>query len=800
MTAAIAAAILLWAPAARAQTTPAARAPLGSVITIGPLAMLPSTEDLVELAGAEIPEIIADRVDTGGLSTGDPARTGARGSSWTQTTFRVGDADVTDPVRGGTPLLLPRPETWDRAEVATGMMPIALNAPGLIIGLTPRRPGDAWHGSIAVSASSPSLNAGASSDRPPSIARLDTWGDVSFAAGGPTSDRSGLFAAASGTRSARFERADPLELHATAGSAFGHARFTPSAADGVGLVGWFQRAEYPFPNRIAFRQKSAAERTNGLHAQGSWDHARGESPWTSSVFAGITVGDRRNDLAPSSEIVMERVTDGPVPELLDRGTATARTWSAGTHAARSTTRQQLVVGIEGSGSGADVRSAFSGRIGEMLNGAPARVWDYTTATTPSTWSEAGLSIYASDRIALGSRTTVDAGIRFETLHAGNGTQAMTFNDLYPRAGFRIALTDTYSTAAFVSIARYGHRVPLADLAWGDPSAPHGTVSIWNAVAPVGVSPPPVAAGTLVALVGPGSGGSPSFSAIDTAMKRPYMEEMVAGAEGKPNRFSTVRLSAIARRQRNLIGAVDVGVPESSYTVFYVPDEGVDVHGSQDDQLLPVYNRDPATFGADRYLLTNPHDEDSTLVGGELTFETQTEHLYLLMGATAARAEIVAANRGFNAVENDDGVIGDVYIDPNSRTFAQGRSFTERGYTLKWSGAYRWNSGASFGLVARYQDGQHFARIVIVPGLNQGLEQVRAFRNGKTRFTFINTLDARYLQPFRLGRLKLQASVDVYNMLATSLEIEEYPVTGPLSRTTTAVQPPFAMHFGLRILF
>jgi len=680
------------------------------------------------------------------------------------------------------------------------MLPIALNAPGLVVGLTPRRPGDAWHGSIAITASSPSVNAGSSTDRPPSIARLDTWGDLGGAAGGPMSDRSGLFIAASGTRSVRFERADPLELHANLGSAFMHARFTPSPGNGVGVVGWFQHAEYPFPDRIAFGQPSAAERTNGLHAQASWDHTGSASPWTSSIFAGVTVGDRRNDLTPSTGIVMERLTDGPVPELLDRGTATSRTWSAGTRATRSDSRHQLVVGIEGSGSSADVRSSFSGRIGEMLNGVPARVWDYTASTTPSNWSEAGLSLYGSDRLALGSRTTVDAGIRFETLHAGNGTQAITFNDVYPRAGLRIALTDTYSTATFVSISRYAHRVPLADLAWGDPSAPHGTVSIWNAVGLSAIFPPPVIPTTLVARVGPGSGGNASFSAIDPSLKRPDMQEVIAGAEGKPNRFSTVRLYAIARRERNLIAAADVGVPESTYSVLYVPDHGVDEHGSQDDQLLPVYNRDPSTFGADRYLLTNPADDESTFVGGELTFETQTEHLYLLMGATAGRSEIIAASRGFNAIENDNGVIGDAYIDPNSRTFAQGRSFTERGYTLKWSGAYRWNTGASFGLVARYEDGQHFARIVIVPGLNQGIEQVRAFRNGKTRFTFINTLDARYLQPFRLGRLKLEASIDVYNMLATSLEIEEYPVTGPLSRTPTAVQPPFAMHFGLRIPF
>ena len=30
-----------------------------------------------------------------------------------------------------------------------------------------------------------------------------------------------------------------------------------------------------------------------------------------------------------------------------------------------------------------------------------------------------------------------------------------------------------------------------------------------------------------------------------------------------------------------------------------------------------------------------------------------------------------------------------------------------------------------GLIARYQDGQHFARLVIMEGLNQGAEAVRA---------------------------------------------------------------------------
>ena len=39
---------------------------------------------------------------------------------------------------------------------------------------------------------------------------------------------------------------------------------------------------------------------------------------------------------------------------------------------------------------------------------------------------------------------------------------------------------------------------------------------------------------------------------------------------------------------------------------------------------------------------------------------------------------------------------------------------------------------------RHQDGQHFARLAILQGLNQGAEAVRAFRNGRTRFSFTSS--------------------------------------------------------------
>ena len=47
------------------------------------------------------PSVTADRIESGGLFLGAPALFGVHGASWTDTTWQLGDIDVTDPDRGG---------------------------------------------------------------------------------------------------------------------------------------------------------------------------------------------------------------------------------------------------------------------------------------------------------------------------------------------------------------------------------------------------------------------------------------------------------------------------------------------------------------------------------------------------------------------------------------------------------------------------------------------------------------------------------------------------------------------------
>jgi hypothetical protein len=279
-----------------------------------------------------------------------------------------------------------------------------------------------------------------------------------------------------------------------------------------------------------------------------------------------------------------------------------------------------------------------------------------------------------------------------------------------------------------------------------------------------------------------------------------MDEAVLGFDARPSPRTFLRIAAIGRLEKDNVSAVDVGVPESTYSTIAVPDTGIDVAAGQADQILIFYNRSPATFGADRYLLTNPAGDEGSFVGADMIGQVHTEKFFYFLGLTAGRSEGIAANRGFGPLENDTGVIGDAYIDPNSLAHAQGRTFTERGYTIKTAGTYTFPHDITFGVIGRYQDGQHFARLVILPDLNQGPEAVRAFRNGRTRFTFEMTVDARIQKGFTVGGRRADLIVDAYNLFNEYLEVEEITVSGPTSRQKSASQPPRAIHFGIRVPF
>jgi hypothetical protein len=200
------------------------------------------------------------------------------------------------------------------------------------------------------------------------------------------------------------------------------------------------------------------------------------------------------------------------------------------------------------------------------------------------------------------------------------------------------------------------------------------------------------------------------------------------------------------------------------------------------------------------VLTNSGEQAATVFGLKLWAQGSTDRLSTLFAATASAANGSAANRGYGPLENDQDVVGELQTDPNAATFARGRLFSDRAFTIKWTTTYRFPQGIHVGVIARYQDGQPFARLVPVPDLSQGAELIRAYPNAGNRFTFTGTLDVRVQRRFAVGKQRLDGIVDFYNLATRSNEVEEYTVTGPAFRTPTAIEPPRAIHIGLRLLF
>ena len=798
------AAILLLPSSAAPQTVAGSNdpPPLGSTATAMALADLPASGNLLSLLDSTLADLIGERVDTGGLSTGQAARTGAHGSSWTQTLFRLGEVDITDPDGGGTPLLIPGVVEWDRVDVSTGMMPAGVNAPGLSIRLSPKRPTATWKRFVELVGGPSGLVADTTTRNAPPIARLNAFGSSTFLISGPVvPGRIGAVIAGSFIKSSRYERAETTPLTGSLASLFTHVVYTPGPGGEARFILWQQRAKAPFVNRIAFNQPLATETDRSTHAQLVWE-SRGGVPWT--AFSGFSRRDRSPELAPTTSIVMERLRDGPPAALLYPGPGSDVNWSVGASIRPSFVRRRTVhdleAGIEAGASVARARAAFSGLIGELVNGLPARVWSYSRPDSDSRWTERRFSTYLSDRIQVTPRLQVHGGIRFEAVGGSSATNAgaISWANLLPQAGIRYQVSNWTRLTAFWNYTRTAHRLPLIDLAWGDRSAPIGNVYRWNTTS---AAHAPVAGelGALIQRVGPGT-DSTNLTSIDPSLKRPRMDEMVLGVESRPIPSTVLRLSVMASRQRQLVRVVNTGVLPSTYRVVKIPDTAIDVASTADDQLLSVYDRDPATFGLDQYVLTNQDDDEATLVGVDLSGHISASRLFVVGGFTASRSEGLSSNIGFLAVENDIGVLGDLFSNPNARDHAQGRLFTERGYTFKAAAAYQFARDVRGSIVARYQDGQHFARLVLAPDLNQGPDLVRAFRNGRTRFTYTMTVDARFQKDFTVGAAIVTAMVDVYNLSNQSKEIEEFALTGTQSRATTALQPPRAVHLGLRVQF
>jgi hypothetical protein len=379
---------------------------------------------------------------------------------------------------------------------------------------------------------------------------------------------------------------------------------------------------------------------------------------------------------------------------------------------------------------------------------------------------------------------------------------IAWNSVSPRAG--LAWQVPHAHGLVMRGAFFRLYAPLAGryLDYGNPNSLGGSVYQWNDLNGDGWFEPGEQGALLARFGGP-------YSSISPSLRRPYADEWNLGAE-MPLPLSTLASIHLFRRdEKDRIAAIDTGVTPQDFTPVTILDPGPDgIPGTFDDQQLTVYAQNPATLGHDHYLLTNPPGLRTLNSGVNAQLRTAWRGI-TVSASFVAEKSYGPTNPGNAIFENDPGVVGALFSDPNTDINATGRAFTDRAFTGKIEALYRlptrWG-GVQISTVADYTDGLAFARMLLVTGLPQGPFLVattpRGSPGGGNRAEHVQNWNLRLSREWPLAFGRIAAAADLLNVTNADLAIQQADLTGPTfnSRLPIAIEPPRFMRFEVRYRF
>ncbi|MDD8027743.1 MAG: carboxypeptidase-like regulatory domain-containing protein, partial [Acidobacteriota bacterium] len=784
-----------------------------TTLTADQIDLLPSGNSLGSLIENQDLSATANRIDVGGLWATRPTLYSARGGvSWTQNVFLLNGMDVSDPYDGGQGLWLPDVFSLASIDHANAILSIQSFSPGGQLSLTPRSGTSGFHAGLRTFYTDASLS---SDNITPALEgenlyESDSFGRASeydFYLSGPLSRGGATFFTAWSERSigrdaARFDAEDKSSLLSGLFSAE-----IPAAGNLIKLVWVGQSA--------------------GYNSYGSDRDVAWEATTRRKVLAGTlqAIYETRLENLRHSRLGLSW-SAAQTKDDLQTG-ASGQPWAdiftsaAGTSPAslEDSFRQKMVFSYEAE----RLFPEAAGMDHLVEYGAQAR-WSSISLTTTvpqdtvlryygTAASEVALSsgpfhsslssfeanAFLQDTVTIAGLATIRAGLNASWLSAGNGTSSIRWLSLSPRAELTIPLSRRKTSVFKISLARYDLQLPLRTLLWGDAGAPGALIYAWADPNGDGVYEEGER-GTLLRREGP------AYSAVDADLKRPRLDEFAlifVRDFGSGWRFT---LGGFLRRTNRLLETINIGVTDKDYSPYILQDSGDDrIPGNADDLTFSLYNRNASALGQDYYLLTNPDASTrlTTYRGLDLTLLKAWDGRFLFYLSMTAMEILGTTSPGNTELENDDGVIGALYDDPNAAINARGRLRFDRAYTIRLGGSVPLPFGTRFGLVAKYYDGQPFARMIVVEDLNQGLLAVQAHARGVARYEFNMTVDARLEKSFALGRGgSVRLLVDVFNLFNQSQATEESEWTSPTFplRYATEIQSPRVIRAGAQISF
>lgn len=797
------------------------------------LDLYPGPYSVAGILLGEEPSIVAQPLDFTGMGNTRLPLVSQRAFSWTGSEYRLQGIDATDSYQPGRPAILPDTEALDEVTVRSG----GGRGFGTEINLFPRQAGNAWHGQLT------STNTGAplaSSNLPGLVTRgtiqqaeqyhwftrdhlqisgpLSQRADAYFSGTGqwasqtipialPGEDQNSrllfgnvggrvqltskdqLDLLVSGSRIDLSDWGEPAGLEALTGW-----RMMPAYVSMYGFGGLPEEDHLDFIQAGWTRQAPVLGRPGVIQVRYGYSIAHLDTHSTTNP-----------DKQGSTELLGGSVSGAPP---LSNLAVRARQSIAGAFQPgdlqRASLIHRIVIGSNWARSNSENRfNSPSDRNLISTAGIPAFVVQLNTPSTSRARIQS-FAPYVRDRVALAPWFSLDLGVLGNVSRAELPGRAsvIDWNSASPHIGVAIAapglprlmFRGSYTRAYAPLAGRY--------LDFANPQSLSGLVFQWTDLNRDGVFQSDEQ-GVLLRRFGG------AYSTISPSLRRPYADQFEAGASlSLPFRISAT-IQMFRRDEKDRIATLNVGVPPQAYQPRMVPDPGPDsIPATFDDGQLVVYEQDPATFGQDRFLLTNPPGLRMLYEG--LVAEVSAQLKYATVHASfTAEKSFGPTNPGNGPLENDAGIVGSLYQDPNTLINSTGRDFFDRGYVGKVQTSSRLPArlgGLELSNIVDYLDGLVFARNLLITGLAQGpflqAATLRGSPEGGNRAEYVLNWNLRLSRAFRLNRREISFAADLLNVTNSGNRVQESDISGTAfnARLPIAIQVPRFLRLSIRYNF
>ncbi len=785
--------------------------------------------------------IVTQPLDFTGLASSRLALISQRGFSWTGTQQTLQGLDAADPYQPGSPIRLEDAQTTNEVTTRSDLFSGTSRAYGMEVGtflsqqvseaassglrLLP----DNWHGQL----SSADTGSAFASGNLPNLATRNSLQQSehynwftrdNLQAGGAIGERADLFFSGTGQWASQTSPIAPLGQDQNSRLLFGNAsgRIKLTGKDQVealysgsrinlsdwgqpaGLSELLDRRMAPAYNSIyGFSGLGEDDNSNFLQVGWTRELAGASGAGALQVHYGfstvhLNTGATTADQQSTTDLLTGAITGAP--PLTNRGVRTRHEIEAAFLPGDlewHSRRHRIAMG--GGWEHSTVENQFATPSGLNLitaAGVPDSVIEFNDPATSRDLIQE-FSAYVRDEIQLASWVSIDIGALGDFARgsvpgqASPGGDLIAWNSVSPHAVFAVTAPEL---RWLVVRGGYSRRyAPLAGqlLDFGNANGLSGLEYQWND-SNGDRQFQPAEQGVLLRRFGG------EYSSISPSLRRPYADQFDINAEARLPFRSVASIQLYRRDEKNRLAAVNIGVPPQSFNAVTIHDPGSDgIPGTFDDQQFLVYEQNPATFGQDRFSLTNPAGLREQYDGFTAQVTTRHRHIDFHASFTAEKSW-GPTNPGDGVLENDPGIVGALYMDPNTLIHDSGRDFFDRGFVGKMellSHLPARLGGLELNNIVDYLDGLVFARQLLVGGLAQGplavATTVRGSPEGGNRAEYVLNWNLRLSRAFRVPFGNLRVAADVLNVMNAANRVQESDVSSAAfnQRLALAIQPP-----------